>query len=212
MDFPKRLRNIRGDLKQEDFALKLGIKKNTVGRLERGEQYPDFATINRILRMFPRINSDWLLTGEGSMYKDYEAYESGSGGKGVHVRIPGREVGGEREPVVDYLSFRPEWVRNALGIPVGHLAQITVTGDAMEPTLSDGDIVLLDTTSRVVTGGAVYVLQSGGALLIKRLQYRLDGSVVVKSDNQRYEAEIVSGEALEQLRIIGRVVWSGCRM
>ncbi len=73
-------------------------------------------------------------------------------GNDEYVRVPRYEVaasagGGafiESEQIVDYLTFRAEWVRNALGVALNQLALINVIGDSMEPSLSEGDVVLLD--------------------------------------------------------------------
>lgn len=67
MNLPDRIKSVRQNLKQDEFALKLGVNKNTIGRWERGEQTPDAEELNRILEVYPDINSAWLLTGEGEM-------------------------------------------------------------------------------------------------------------------------------------------------
>lgn len=67
MTFGQRLKLIRGNLKQEEFATKCGLHKNTVGRWERDEQTPNIDDTNHILATFPHINPAWLLTGEGEM-------------------------------------------------------------------------------------------------------------------------------------------------
>ncbi|MEW6595692.1 MAG: S24 family peptidase [Thermodesulfobacteriota bacterium] len=131
----------------------------------------------------------------------YEVAASAGGGAVIHS-----------EQVVDYLSFRAEWVRNTLGVSVRDLALISVIGDSMEPTLSEGDVVLLDMTTKSVLDGSIYALQLNGGLLVKRIQRRLDGSVVVKSDNPRYDTEEVSEDKADRLKIIGRVVWVGRRL
>lgn len=69
MDISARIKLIRGDVRQEDFADKLGVKKNTVGRWERGEQTPSYEALSNILMHFPNINHTWLLTGEGEMWR-----------------------------------------------------------------------------------------------------------------------------------------------
>ncbi len=137
-----------------------------------------------------------------------------------YVHIPRYEVaasagGGaivNSEQIVDYLSFRADWVRSALGVSVRDLALISVIGDSMEPSLSEGDVVLLDMTTRSVLDGSIYALQLNGGLLVKRIQRMLDGSLIVKSDNARYDTETVSEENAERLKIIGRVVWVGRRL
>jgi phage repressor protein C with HTH and peptisase S24 domain len=131
----------------------------------------------------------------------YEVEASAGGGAVIHG-----------EQVVDYLSFRAEWVRNSLGVSVRDLALISVIGDSMEPTLSEGDVVLLDMTTKGVMDGSIYALQLNGGLLVKRIQRKLDGSIVVKPDNPRYDTEIISEDSADLLKIIGRVVWVGRRL
>jgi transcriptional regulator with XRE-family HTH domain len=65
MDIAARIKDLRGPIRQEDFAEMVGVKKNTIGRWERGEQHPGFEELNRILSLHPEINPAWLLTGEG---------------------------------------------------------------------------------------------------------------------------------------------------
>lgn len=131
----------------------------------------------------------------------YDVEASAGGGAAVH-----------NEQVVDYLSFRAEWVKNSLGVSVRDLALISVIGDSMEPTLSEGDVVLLDMTTKGVMDGSIYALQLNGGLLVKRIQRKLDGSIVVKPDNPRYDTEIISEDSADLLKIIGRVVWVGRRL
>jgi phage repressor protein C with HTH and peptisase S24 domain len=82
----------------------------------------------------------------------------------------------------------------------------------MNPTLNDGDMILVDLRSERIEDSAIYVLEFDDALLVKRIQRKLDGSVVIKSDNQLYDAEILQKDRAEALKIIGRVVWTGRRM
>jgi phage repressor protein C with HTH and peptisase S24 domain len=116
------------------------------------------------------------------------------------------------EQIVDYLAFKADWVRNTLGVAQKDLALISVKGDSMEPVLSNEDLILVDMRKNRVEDNAIYVLQLNDALLVKRIQHKLDGSLHVMSDNTRYETEIVSAERATDLNVLGRVVWSGRRM
>jgi len=60
-----RIKAIRGKLRQDAFANKIGMHINTVGRWERGQRTPDVNDLNRILQACPDISPAWLLTGEG---------------------------------------------------------------------------------------------------------------------------------------------------
>jgi len=136
-----------------------------------------------------------------------------------YVQIPRYEVaasagGGsvvQSEQLVDFIGFKEDWVRNVLGASAKSLALISVKGDSMEPTLSNGDLVLVDTLSRKIEANAIYVIQFWGALLVKRVQRKVDGTVIIRCDNPIYEPETVSGDLVEQLNVIGRVVWYGRR-
>lgn len=55
----------------------------------------------------------------------------------------------------------------------------------------------------------IYVLRFGDELYAKRLQKRFDGSIELISDNKEYKDQIVKTDELDQLAIIGKVVWIG---
>ena len=188
-------------------------------RYESGDRKPDPDFIVALCQAY-NVSADWLLLEKGSMHQDDSVTVDTSTTDDDYVHIPRYEVaasagGGaivNSEQIVDYLSFRADWVRSALGVAVGDLALISVIGDSMEPSLSEGDVVLLDMTTRSVLDGSIYALQLNGGLLVKRIQRMLDGSLIVKSDNARYDTETVSEENAERLKIIGRVVWVGRRL
>lgn len=69
MELFERIKIIRGFLKQEEFASKLGVSKVTIGRWERGERVPDAQDLFKISVMFPEFNPTWILTGEGDMMR-----------------------------------------------------------------------------------------------------------------------------------------------
>ncbi|KIO49656.1 hypothetical protein SQ11_05785 [Nitrosospira sp. NpAV] len=116
------------------------------------------------------------------------------------------------EQIVDHWAFRSEWIRNALGVSAKDLALISVKGDSMEPTLTSGDMILVDIRNGRIEDNAIYVLQHDGDLLVKRIQRKLDGTVTVISDNKQYDSEVLNRAGAAALRVVGRVVWSGRRM
>jgi len=116
------------------------------------------------------------------------------------------------EQVVDHLAFREEWVRTELGANPKNLVLISAIGDSMEPTLRAGDLLLIDRSDAGVKQDAIYAFATNGELRVKRMQLKIDGKVVVKSDNPQYEAETLTAEQAASLRVVGRVVWSGRRM
>ena len=95
-------------------------------------------------------------------------------------------------------SILPQWAQPA------DLICIRTAGDSMEPTLSDGDFLLLDRSQIDPQGGQVFVIYTDDGLLVKRLREDGDGWELT-SDNPVYPPRR-SGESD---RIMGRVAWSG---
>ncbi len=76
--------------------------------------------------------------------------------------------------------------------------------DSMEPTLADGDEILVDRDRREVRGGGgIFVLRIDGAILVKRLRACV-GGVEVASDNPGYATRV---RARGDVDVIGRVAW-----
>jgi transcriptional regulator with XRE-family HTH domain len=51
------------------FADKLGINRPTVSHVLTGRNNPGYDFIQKILIAFPKLNAEWLLLGNGDMYK-----------------------------------------------------------------------------------------------------------------------------------------------
>lgn len=118
----------------------------------------------------------------------------------------------ESEQVVDYLAFKSDWIRTKMHLNPADLILISAIGDSMYPTLRDGDLILLDKSKTTVSDDAIYVLRFDGNLIAKRLQKLFDGSVQIKSDNIIYDPQMVPADRVQDLAIIGRVMWIGGRV
>ena len=54
---------------QDEFAEKIGLSKNFVWMIEKGDRIPSERTIKDICREF-KVNYDWLVNGTGEMFQD----------------------------------------------------------------------------------------------------------------------------------------------
>lgn len=65
-----RIKNLRKELKltQQEFADRIGVKRNTVGLYEIGQSGISDTVIKAICREFG-VNETWLRTGEGEMFR-----------------------------------------------------------------------------------------------------------------------------------------------
>ncbi len=122
---------------------------------------------------------------------------------------PDEETVAEHEQLVDHLAFKREWLESGLEVDPASLLLVRVVGDSMDPTISDGDLVLADTSNPRIVDNAIYVLAVGGDLLVKRIQKRLDGTVIVLSENPVYPPEEIRPDQKSVFNIVGRVIWAG---
>lgn len=59
----------REDLSSSQFADRIGVQRSSVSHVLSGRNKPGFDFIHKILESFPELNADWLITGNGEMYK-----------------------------------------------------------------------------------------------------------------------------------------------
>ena len=107
----------------------------------------------------------------------------------------------ERFPasLVERLALRPD-----------ALSLIVARGDSMEPTIADGDDILVDAADRRVgKRPAIFVLRIDGTLVVKRL-HLAGGMIVIESDNPT--AAPIASVTADQAEVIGRVAWLGRKL
>lgn len=122
------------------------------------------------------------------------------------------------EGVIDNLAFRRDWLKK-IGISASAARLARVQGDSMQPSLWDGDVVLIDTRSntpivRSVEGrdqrrSPIYALLDSGEARVKRVQRLSEKAFLLLSDNPDYPPELRQDRDLLDIKIIGRVVWWG---
>jgi phage repressor protein C with HTH and peptisase S24 domain len=112
----------------------------------------------------------------------------------------------ENAQVLTKLAFTSYSLRKK-GLDPKMLSAIRVDGDSMEGDLSDGDAVMVDHSKTDVKGEGIYVIRLDGHLYAKRLQRTFDGIDII-STNRAYKAMSVPKDRIEELEVIGQVVWS----
>lgn len=114
------------------------------------------------------------------------------------------------EAVAGGVAFARSWLIRR-GIAADMAGLIAVKGDSMTPTIQDGAMVLVHLAEYEVRAPGIYVFNRAGETCIKRIIPAATGadgrptSLVITSDNVEYPAEVVTGPALNELRVIGRV-------
>lgn len=85
-----------------------------------------------------------------------------------------------------------------------------VTGDSMEPTLTNGSYVFVDTTHNYPSPPDLYAVNYGHGLMIKRLELLPEDKVRIISDNERYtDFEFHASEIEVYGRVVASFQWRG---
>jgi phage repressor protein C with HTH and peptisase S24 domain len=115
----------------------------------------------------------------------------------------------ERAKLIDYIPFTRAFLVNKIGrsSPDG-LVVLEARGDSMEPTIGDGDLVLIDQSMREPRDGLCAFVM-GDTAHIKRLRFSVGGVDVISDNRELYPPERLSPEEGEGLSIIGRIRWIG---
>lgn len=108
------------------------------------------------------------------------------------------------------LVFKREWLYRK-GLKPQNLIAFYAEGHSMEPTIADGDVLLLDKSQTdPVTRGIYAIRRPNGEISVKRLIQSLTGRWIIRSDNddkRQFPDEPVSQDEMEGLAILGRIVW-----
>ncbi len=115
----------------------------------------------------------------------------------------------ERAQLLDHIPFTKEFIAKKLGRNTAEgLAILEARGDSMEPTIGDGDLVLVDRRQDALEDGIMAFVRDDTAY-VKRIRCLLDGVEIISDNRDVYEPLVVSRERLGDLAIIGRVRWIG---
>jgi phage repressor protein C with HTH and peptisase S24 domain len=90
------------------------------------------------------------------------------------------------------------------------LSIIRVAGDSMEPTLRNGDDILVNRAISSPRWGAIHVMRIDDMLVVKRLVREGREGCVIRSDNPAYADIRIDDPAT--IGLIGRVLWCGRRL
>jgi phage repressor protein C with HTH and peptisase S24 domain len=100
-----------------------------------------------------------------------------------------------------------QWLRQLGNGQIDSLKPLSVSGDPMVPRLLHGDIVMIDTPQRTASPPGIFVLHGGLGLVIKQIEPIPNTSPITLrmfSDNNAYSAY---DRSIDEVSIIGRVVW-----
>lgn len=201
-------------LSQRQVADELGIDQGNVSRLESGRHALTLENIVKLSGIIKTPLSEIFAVAEGRHPMDPLSEENYSLVKRLSVNA---ECGPGNIPddvqVIDTLAFRRDWLRRK-GLQSDKLEIYETKGSSMDPYIKEGDIVMVDSAAINPQSNEVWAIwQKDFGVRIKRLIFRENGDLIIRSDNpdkSLYPDEIIPGPQIEaEVSTLGKVVWRG---
>lgn len=222
--FVARLRRIVSHWRSADrLARTMGVSPSAFRKWLKGEAEPSRERLVA-LAAAAGVSIGWLALGEGPAPRFREGRAAPADldmdpSQFLFLpKIPEAAAAGAETPAPPdeqtsaFIAFGHDWVRRCFGIEPDELMLETAVGESMHPTIGDGDVLLIDSTDRRFREFGIYVLEYAGQRLVKRVQRKLDGSLVLISDNEVYEPERIDAARAPEVKALGRVIWSGGKL
>jgi len=99
-----------------------------------------------------------------------------------------------------------EIIKNIWNAKPENLKIFKASGDSMEETITDNDLLLIDISKTEYRNGGIFLLTINNDWYIKRLRVRLTGELDIISDNPKYPIETLKQDTASEIKIIGRVI------
>ena len=125
------------------------------------------------------------------------------------------------EAIAGSIAFRRDWLKR-IGVPPSAAVVATVSGESMMPTISPGDLLLINTSDKLPVSRTnrkvafdkkfkrpIYAFVDDEGARVKRVIGDGDGGFLLTSDNQDYPPQRIAKQNAGSLSIIGRVAWWG---
>ena len=106
------------------------------------------------------------------------------------------------------VAFSREWLIEA-GLQPDTLFCVSATGAEMAPRIAQGALCLVDGGVRRVEEHAIWAFREDGKTCIRYLSQPTPGTLIISTAQQSDAPRAIAGNDLDQIQILGRVVWSG---
>lgn len=99
-----------------------------------------------------------------------------------------------------------EIIKNVWNSKPEDLKIFKASGDSMQETITDNDLLLIDLSKTDYRNGGIFLLTINNDWYIKRLRMRLTGELDIISDNPKYPIETLKPDTTVEIKVIGRVI------
>ena len=182
---------------RKEFCNRLGFKYSTVTDWLNAEKYPRIDKIEMMANFFS-INKADLVEPHNSIPAVHAGYK---------IPVLGRVAAGVPiEAVEEILGY--EYLDDKYKNDGCSYFALRIAGRSMEPTIMDGDTVIVRQQSYIESGQIAIVLVDGEDATAKQVKESPDGITLIGHNAAVYTPQFYSAQEIEDLpvKIIGRVI------
>lgn len=211
-DFISRLAKFMQEkgINDNQITIAAGLSNGLIGKAKVSGKGMTAANIEKILRAYPQLSPEWLLTGNGEMLKDrrdkVNAMQSDNTGNGIPLIPIDAMAGFFTGEVTDYDKNCKRL--NIPGIKADFV--VPVSGDSMEPKYFSGDLVacqMVNLSDLFFQWGKVYVIDTDQGVLIKKVKRSKNaGHITLVSENPDYDDIEVQYSHIYHISLVKAIV------
>ncbi len=228
--FGNRLKTLESvlDLNPDAMAELGGCSRSTYYRYRSGKSVPDLNFIHNILKNETKISADWLFKGTGQVLK--LPFKQNPNGTRVFIQNSGecviyplpflqmRSEGGGEGLLTTEDWRSPNAVFPVCDIMIDELigaeepekmVVISIQCDSMAPEIGPGSLILVDANQSALTEDAIYMVHFDQVIRMKLVEKLPGNRIRLSTLNNKFQPVVLNEQETEQIRIVGRVVWTG---
>lgn len=212
----------RANINGSQLAALTGISRGAISHWKTGRREIQSFDVAQKVASALKINATWLMTGKGlpegevvTSLPDDVAPEDGDG----YVQIkefsslvcgagPGSTPTYEEQTDSVPATYRESFFLSQ-HIKPEDCMRFTVRGDSMQPTLFNGDKILVNTADIDINhhNNHVFAIVIDDEVRVKRLEIQYNKDIIIHSDNPAFSDQILRhNDDSIQFHIIGRVI------
>ena len=203
--FFEKLQEITPITSQASLAKSLNITRSAISKQRKKGDVPK-KWIFQLSEMFD-LNPEWLDKENPPNYQNQDSFHE----KFIEIpKVTARLSAGygsfETEPeFIEFYSFRKDWLEKKGSAK--DMVLMDIVGNSMEPEMKEGDTVLIDQAQKGIFAGAIYAAGLEDTIVVKRIEKRPNKLVLISENNTKYPEITFTGEEMNDVRIIGKVIW-----
>ena len=184
------------------------IKPQVITQWKQGKQKPSADALSKLADYFD-VSVDYLLgrTDTAKQPEPHLANEYVPDGFITMPVIGSITAGYDGLAEEEFLGYYGVIDKALKGYPKEDCFILRVDGNSMYPDFRNGDLVAVHKQNSVDPGDIAVVLYNGDCATLKQVDYEHDCDwVKLIPRNPEYETKTISGEDLEECRILGKVI------